>query len=1205
MDLIYHKFTCSNNDDRLRLIYVCTDQSFFTADGFRYSHAEAGGITDGSWTCYSEGLRLTKPPISKVQRTLGHILKATEGRSSKQSLKDIEYKKLKFEDRIRWQATSLSVLTPSVYEHGQCVERKMVHSEWMDAYDLELTTQESLIICGRKMKRGIFPMSFVLQIPIKVLRTLVNQVIHQLADEGATDEGEDVSVDSDTTLHCRNNNSEAGITDECSLDEISLVGDIIGMVGEEVLGAARPDDVEAEPEEWDSWSVSHFLSEDGKTPLICNGVYDSVKHSRLFNGLRKLLEKRYRRNFLRSFLKYLKAKYTSRKRGRNEKCLNPPEWIRLRGKVKAKKNSGKMWELQRDLEVGKDAVSRAADSTWWSWEAGSSLFFWRWPSRCQTAARDGTKLFVYWDKMPKYMERQRWPSNELERQKIEKKIRKVRARGYIKPGFVKSLTGFFAVPKAGTDIRIVYDATQCGLNEALWAPNFFLPTVDSILRNATYSTWFGDIDLGEMFLNYNLDLKLRAYAGVDLSELDRKIVGKGAPRVLECWNRTLMGFRPSPYVATQMFAWSEEIILGDHLNPSNPFFWDTVIINLPGTEGYDPVMPGVYKWDSRRKVMACFFGTYIDDIRSGGATEEACRAASRRIASRINYLGQQDAPRKRGHPSSKPRAWAGANCIAKEDDGLYVFSTLGKWNKVKKIVHFWLEILNDDITKVGYKELEKDVGFLCHVSRTYPSMIPYLKGFYNTLNGWRADRNEEGWKIGKTAWLELLANDILFDEENDISVPFEKRKRDFMYKNHIEKPTMVKSVPRLKNDLMALKALFHSESPTLRLVRGRRIGASIVGFGDASGTGFGSSWKKGKGISFRFGTWGDDIANESSNLRELQNLVDTLEEMEKQDNGLNGFEVFLFTDNSTAENAFFNGSSKSMKLFELVLRVRKLEMTAGAKIHLCHVSGTRMIAQGADGLSRGNLNVGVMAGKSMLNFVPLHLDALTRSPNLKLWIEDWMGGDKRNIEWLKPNDWFDRGHDLLPGSRERNVDGWDLPSVQPGIFVWSPAPAACLAAVEELRKARHKRVASHHLFVVPRLMQPEWRKQLSKAADLVITLPCGHSAWPREMFEPLTIAFVLPFIKHRPWQLRGSQHILDLGGKLLRMWRDDLSGEGPVLRQLWNLSRELSSMSEKLALTLLRGEEGVGFQNCNTRKRRGREVEKNKIRASFFKRTKR
>ena len=110
-----------------------------------------------------------------------------------------------------------------------------------------------------------------------------------------------------------------------------------------------------------------------------------------------------------------------------------------------------------------------------------------------------------------------------------------------------------------------------------------------------------------------------------------------------------------------------------------------------------------------------------------------------------------------------------------------------------------------------------------------------------------------------------------------------------------------------------------------------------------------------------------------------------------------------------------------------------------------------------------------------------------------------------------------------------------MPGIKQGFFVWSPAPAACLVAVEELRRARHKRVNSHHLFLVPCLLQPQWRKQLLKAADLVITLPCGHPFWPKEMYEPLTIAFVLPFLKHRPWQLRGSTYILELGGEFLRM----------------------------------------------------------------------
>ena len=34
-------------------------------------------------------------------------------------------------------------------------------------------------------------------------------------------------------------------------------------------------------------------------------------------------------------------------------------------------------EIRKDIEVGSDAVARAANSTWWDWSAGSTLFFWR------------------------------------------------------------------------------------------------------------------------------------------------------------------------------------------------------------------------------------------------------------------------------------------------------------------------------------------------------------------------------------------------------------------------------------------------------------------------------------------------------------------------------------------------------------------------------------------------------------------------------------------------------------------------------------------------------------------------------------------------------------------------------------------------------------------------------------------------------------
>ncbi len=314
---------------------------------------------------------------------------------------------------------------------------------------------------------------------------------------------------------------------------------------------------------------------------------------------------------------------------------------------------------------------------------------------------------------------------------------------------------------------------------------------------------------------------------------------------------------------------------------------------------------------------------------------------------------------------------------------------------------------------------------------------------------------------------------------------------------------------------------------------------------------------------------------------------------------LEGTEVFLFTDNSTSEAAFFNGSSTSEKLFELMLKVRKMEMDNGSKIHLCHVSGERMKVQGSDGLSRGNLNVGVMAGRSMFDFVPIHLSALNRFENLKLWVEDWTQGD--NLEWMSPADWYTRGHDLVEEAWEKNVDNFDLPTFRSGFYVWEAAPVAAEAMIEELRKARHKRQKSHHLILLPRLMEPQWRKAVYKAADIVLSLPPGHAAWPKEMFEPLTIAFVFPFINHRPWQLHGSPYLLELGRKLSGLWRDNSPGEGLVLRELWSVQRKLSKVSKELAWKVLHYQSAGDISDCYSRKRRRNTVEKKGRGASLSK----
>jgi hypothetical protein len=123
-------------------------------------------------------------------------------------------------------------------------------------------------------------------------------------------------------------------------------------------------------------------------------------------------------------------------------------------------------------------------------------------------------------------------------------------------------------------------------------------------------------------------------------------------------------------------------------------------------------------------------------------------------------------------------------------------------------------------------------------------------------------------------------------------------------------------------------------------------------------------------------------------------------------------------------------------------------------------------------------------------------------------------------------------------------------------------------------------------------MTPHWRKHLHKAADLVLTLKPGHPAWPLEMLEPLTLAFVFPFIRHKPWQLRGSFQLLALGRELSRVWLGDIRREGSLLRQLWSYQERLESMPAKLASKLLQSQQVSNFSYCQTGKRRRSTMEK-------------
>jgi hypothetical protein len=284
------------------------------------------------------------------------------------------------------------------------------------------------------------------------------------------------------------------------------------------------------------------------------------------------------------------------------------------------------------------------------------------------------------------------------------------------------------------------------------------------------------------------------------------------------------------------------------------------------------------------------------------------------------------------------------------------------------------------------------------------------------------------------------------------------------------------------------------------------------------------------------------IREESSNFREFKNLVESIENFVKSGE-LEGHELFMFTDNSTAESAFFKGTSSSKKLFELVLRLRKIEMEGNLKIHLIHVAGTRMIWSGIDGLSRGDHNAGVMTGESMLSFVPLSKSASERSKNLLSWVHSWAGdaGGRQKVSVLSPTDW-------CGAHPEGNT------------YVWLPPPAAAEAAFEWLGQSIHKRPNSTHLVLVPRLMTACWRKKLSKTSDLLFTIPVGSKVWATENHEPLICAVCLPLSRKFPWSHRGTSRVAACERELSKMWKEDFDATGNILRQLLGEARSLGKL---------------------------------------------
>jgi hypothetical protein len=71
---------------------------------------------------------------------------------------------------------------------------------------------------------------------------------------------------------------------------------------------------------------------------------------------------------------------------------------------------------------------------------------------------------------------------------------------------------------------------------------------------------------------------------------------------------------------------------------------------------------------------------------------------------------------------------------------------------------------------------------------------------------------------------------------------------------------------------------------------------------------------------------------------------------------------------------------------------------------MVHVAGTRMIAQGTNGLSWGTFLEGAVAGKDMLSLINLACMAVESHPAMRQFVEPWLDPMVGAATWLQPEE---------------------------------------------------------------------------------------------------------------------------------------------------------------------------------------------------------
>jgi hypothetical protein len=181
-------------------------------------------------------------------------------------------------------------------------------------------------------------------------------------------------------------------------------------------------------------------------------------------------------------------------------------------------------------------------------------------------------------------------------------------------------------------------------------------------------------------------------------------------------------------------------------------------------------------------------------------------------------------------------------------------------------------------------ELRRIAGLGVNVTDVYRDARCYLKGFFNAVEAFRHDRDQNGWRVREgfegPFELELGAEHGLTAVEFELAADSARElelQDASTAKAQIGYPPLTKITSELLAHTEALLELFDAEEPIAVYIRPSSASKFRYYVGDASREGLGGATQFPDGtIKVRRGVWDAGFAQGGSNLREAQNQVNHL-----------------------------------------------------------------------------------------------------------------------------------------------------------------------------------------------------------------------------------------------------------------------------------------------------------------------------------------